>query len=218
MIISDKKKFVFIHIPKTGGTSIEYSLLKYANLRQKIVSYYPTKYLIYLINRSNINLLDNGNKWINGFHRHEKICFLEKDKKYNNYFIFTFVRNPYEWFLSLYTYIKRSKNHKDYQIVKDINLKIFLDYIIEKKFYTQSDYIYSDKYKKKINFIGKIENINNDFNFILKKLKINSKLNHKNKSYNKTYNESLFHDKKFLKKFNDYFNKDFLNFGYKFVN
>ena len=215
MIISDKKKFVFIHIPKTGGTSIEHSLLKYANFRQKLISYYPSKYFFYLINLTNKNLLDNGNRWINGFHRHETINFLLRDKKYfNNYYIFAFVRNPYNWFLSLYNYIKRSKNHKEYQVVKNLTLNDFLDYAIEINMPIQSDYISSDK--NKIDFVGKIENIHNDFNYISKKLKIRSKLNHKNKS-NIKKKEIPHQNKQFLNKFNNYFKKDFLNFNYKFI-
>tara|TARA_B100000963_G_C22562870_1_gene642279 strand:- start:204 stop:860 length:657 start_codon:yes stop_codon:yes gene_type:complete len=215
MIISDKKKFVFIHIPKTGGTSIENSLLKYANLRQKIVSYYPTKYLIYLINRSNINLLDNGNKWINGFHRHETIKYLNKSKKYNSYFKFTVVRNPYSWFASLYNYIQISKRHKLYEIVKNYNLDEFLDLQIKKKIFRQTDYIFNKDAKYQVDRIIKLEKINQEIEILKKKFCIDLELLHLNKS--KTANNIYFQNKESLNKFNKYFEKDFLELNYNFI-
>jgi len=71
MIISNSKKFIFIHIYKTGGTSVSSTLIKYARLIEKIAAFYPTKYLVTIINKI-FGLGDYGNSWINGVHKHAK--------------------------------------------------------------------------------------------------------------------------------------------------
>ncbi|MDJ0582581.1 sulfotransferase family 2 domain-containing protein [Crocosphaera sp.] len=84
MLISDEYKFIFIHIGKTGGTSVEKVLCDYLNLDFKVTKKSP-----------------EGKWW--------KHIWAQGMKKYvgeeiwNNYFTFAFVRNPYDMILSLYS-------------------------------------------------------------------------------------------------------------------
>ena len=69
MIISHTKKFIFVHIYKTAGTSKSKILLPHARFIEKISSYYPSYILIKIINHI-FGLNDLGNKWIKGLHKH----------------------------------------------------------------------------------------------------------------------------------------------------
>ena len=70
-MISHEHKFIFVHINKTGGTSIGEVLKKYSN---------KSKF------------------------KHQSIIDLNKEASSNDYFKFTFVRNSWDRFLSLYKY------------------------------------------------------------------------------------------------------------------
>jgi len=87
MIVNDKEKFVFIHIPKTAGVSL-----------RKVMTG---------------NLVEPKHQYANNI----------KDK-YKDYFMFSFVRNPWERLLSLHTFgVKggwiKHKNFKLWLLKKD---------------------------------------------------------------------------------------------------
>jgi hypothetical protein len=84
MLISHEHKFIFIHIGKTGGTSIEKVLCNFLGIR-----FETTK-------RD-----ENGEWWKHIWAKgmREKVG----PEVWNNYFTFAFVRNPYDMILSLYS-------------------------------------------------------------------------------------------------------------------
>lgn len=89
MVIDEKNKFIFIHIPKAAGTSI-------------------TKFLT--------NNLESAKK-INtrGDTHHSIETFLTDNfitSSLDNYFKFMTVRNPWDWYVSLYEYNKKQKIHE----------------------------------------------------------------------------------------------------------
>lgn len=78
MIISHKKKFIFIHIYKTGGAFVTSLFAPYARFIEKISThYYLTKNIISVINKLG-RLQDEGNNWINGVHKHAKAVELQE--------------------------------------------------------------------------------------------------------------------------------------------
>ena len=95
VLISDKKKYLFIHIPKTGGMTIKKTIinqdkdtkeLENFSLKYNINNYfYISREYHYTYNELKNNLKNN----------------------FNNYYKFTFVRNPYDRLYSTIQYIKK---------------------------------------------------------------------------------------------------------------
>ena len=83
MLLSNKHKFAFVHIPKTGGTSIKAALLPYANAGQ---------------------LHFEGEKVtdLNGYRPHVKIKRGDHPGKLK----FAVVRNPWSWYVSYWKFAK----------------------------------------------------------------------------------------------------------------
>ncbi len=189
--ISDKYKCIFIHIPKTAGTSIESKLGFYS---------------------------DNG---IRGQQDHRTISQIKEEissKKFNDYFKFTFVRNPWARAYSWYKNVLNDKNHKE-------NLGIYSNNYSFKKFLsnhlhnwalkTQMSWIKDEKGKIAVDFIGKYENLNEDFAKICENLKIENKellhlIRGKGSNYIEAYDEKL---KKIVAK---KYAEEIEYFGYKF--
>ena len=216
MIISHTKKFIYIHIYKTAGTSISKVLLPHARFVDKVSSYYPSKILIKIINFL-FNLEENGNKWINGAHKHATAIEIKKyldQKIFKEYYKFALVRHPMDWQVSLYEYIKNTP-HRDQSLAQKITFKEFALREIENKsprqidFLTENGIFIVDKFYK-------FENIDKELEKIFKILNISFKKNtmkHLNKSP-RIKNFYKYYDKELEKSVRDYYSEDFKRFGY----
>ena len=102
MFISETHKFIFIHIPKTGGSTVDKRLSL-----QGIINDNKTKCNLwdYIIKKKGCYDKKNDTV-IQPYHLNYKdIGLLEQDKK--NYFTFSFVRNPYDVFYSSILYCRK---------------------------------------------------------------------------------------------------------------
>ena len=159
MIIDHNKKFLFIAIPKTGSTSIK--------RRFNILKDPPPE-------QNHINL--------------KEVLYLKPETK--NYFKFCFVRNPYDRLVSAYYDLKSSPGHLQwsYPILK---YKNFSEFVVNlkrgpcKKFVhllPQNHFIKTESNNYNIDFVGRFENLENDFKEVERKLNIRHQpLPHKRK-------------------------------------
>ena len=195
MIISDSHNFAFIATTKTGSTSIEKHLSPY-RAEHKIT-----------------HLDGSYNKHCSLKIIYEKFPFIE------DYFKFAIVRNPFDWVVSWYFYRKTRPNKNN---TKNISFKEWLvdenssAYNIEGIGLTLSQYdIITCNKNIKINFIGKFENLQKDFNIICDKIGIpRQELPHVNKSKHKHYTE--YYDEETKQIVAEKYAKDIEYFGYKF--
>ena len=141
LVINHSKKFGFVHIPKTGGTSITH-ILKKSNGTEGIAIHDSTRLL------TNVD----------------------------DYFIFTFVRNPFTRLTSSYFHVCRQEGFVSFgDFIKNINLK-------DMWYFPQSYYINSSRENdNKISFIGKYENFTNDVNYVLKTIGFKYPIPHLNR-------------------------------------
>lgn len=99
MIISDQKEFVFVHVYKTAGTSVTAALIKYANLRYRLVDdFYLTKNVIRLLGKVFHNR-EFKNKFFSPLQKHSStkdIMNYMGEDRYNKCYKFTFVRNSWD--------------------------------------------------------------------------------------------------------------------------
>ena len=146
-VISKKRKVIFFHIAKTGGSSI-YNLLQKNNLDDCILS---NKKLDY--NAKVEYFLDVVDNW-------------------DAYYKFTFVRNKYDQLISLYNYDKILLNGISFEnFIKEHVCKnsIFYpnyDYWIDQYFLTMIDD------KPIFNFIGQFQNYENDLREVCDQINI----------------------------------------------
>lgn len=197
MPITHKYKSIFVHIPKTGGTSIE----KILNI-PLLDNNYLRSHTIF-----NINNVEYAPQ-----HFTSKIL-KEHDlvKPYwNTYFKFSIVRHPYNRVLSEYFWNTKSNNFDIMQYRKwfnDYYANINTDHKL-----SQYDYLYING-NLAVDYVGKFEELLKTFSYIKNKLSIKQDLPHIQKSKNKsTYLNQLTKVDK-AKIFN-LFEKDFLYFNY----
>lgn len=213
-LISDSHKFIYL----CGGKCATGSIINAIKKDKSVQTYVLEK--------------KNKSDW-NKFNKHMPAKIVKKrvgEKKWNDYFKFTFVRNPYDWVSSVFFFhVKRGM--KGYQTPKDGLLKkehirLIVDYCkspIGKRYdntvnmRTQYGFASNINGDIELNYIGKVENIQYDFDKICKKLKIKStQLENRNVSSNKTKSYRDRYTPEARKVVEKYWKQDIKYFNYSF--
>ena len=181
------KKPLFIHIPKAGGTSI----------------------------RGIVRMYNEDEPWFSQWHW----CVTSVPKEYrDSCFVFSFVRNPYDRLLSAHKYLTGGYgNLGDVKFGKTLssNFKYFIKHQLNNNlnwlhFKPIISWLNDD-----IDFIGRTENYQHDFNTICDKIGIpQQQLPHFNKSKHKHYTE--YYDDETRQIVSEIYAEDIERFGYKF--
>lgn len=216
MILSHSKKFVFIHIYKNAGTSIQVALKKWNSLQDNFVlrglrkiaklEIYGLGYM------SRLKMIDSLKT------SHTNIRDLEKylpENLLQSYFKFAFVRNPWSWQVSLYEYAQLNTKHFQHKLI--CNLSNFKDYIrwrVENDANFQTDFIFNDQGHLGVNYLGRFEELEKDFEYCCNYLNIKVTLPKKNVSVKKDYR--YYYDDKTAEIVAQVFKRDIENFGYDF--
>lgn len=153
-MISHHREFIFLHIPKCGGTSIESIFGAWQNDRSK--SYF------------------NVGKNQQHYFLHE---ILNENPNCDHYFKFAFVRNPFARVYSEYRYIKKRKKIKFDLTFPEFCANLDENILLYSYAYHNtllSDYVLDENNKTIVDFIGKLENFQIDFNILCEYLNLNS--------------------------------------------
>ena len=127
MLINEEKKAIYIPIPKTGTKYISEILQKYYGFkeivyeREDIVDFYKNELdLIESLEFYNTKYYSITNK---GILRYFEIENDNEKTEWNDYFIFTFISNPYEKFINSFNFSK-TIDLKDIKLNNDTQNKI----------------------------------------------------------------------------------------------
>jgi hypothetical protein len=200
-MISKKHKATFIHIPKTAGSAIAFVLHKNSfDFAEE-----PP---------NDTTHIKNPAKWTKHRRMHELNAYNQ------NFFCFAFVRNPWDLMTSSYnwwTQNARLKNRKAYgNFLKEKGFSFFIksnSSYINECFHKNEGQLYW--INNKIDFIGKFENLQQDFDTICEKIGIaRQELPHENKTNRKHYTE--YYDDETREIVAQKYAKDIEYFGYKF--
>lgn len=220
MLISYKYKFIFIHNYKVAGSSISLALKDFALQNPTTNNTLNT-----LIEQQSIlgyflNKIANKRSIFPSFNSHDK-AFEIKQKLprniWNDFFKFGFVRNPWDWQVSLYHFMLQDKNHFQHRLIK--KMKSFEEYIewrVNEDKHLQKEFFTDEKDNLIVDYIGKLEYLGRDFHDVCKKIHIppKIKLPHINKSKHKSY-RGYYNDytRELIAK---HFKEDIELFNYKF--
>ena len=181
-MISHKHKYIFVHIPKCGGSSTELSLLEAEGVDcsdANEINQLPEDILsTYFMN--------------NDLAMEPQHYTLEEYPEYfqKEYFCFTIIRNPWEIWVSEY--------HHELRVRKRLGRpKVTFEEFIRKnkgfKYHLRSQ---MDFINQNMDYVGRMESIDSDFMEICDKLGIDAQLKHRNKGkyenhYSEYYNEGI---------------------------
>ena len=207
MLISYHKKFIFVHIFKTAGTSITNSFCKCCF---RPGSTRPSNMMAYLttswkkIHRVAIK-------------KHAKAIeirdLIDKDI-FNSFFKFSFVRNPWDWQVSLYYYILDHPENHGYHATRKMGS--FRNFVFSREAlsFTQTGCLVDEDGKLLVDFVGRFENLEEDFRDVCRRIGMSVDLPHINKSDRSNYRD--YYDSETRELTAKLYAEDIDRFGYQF--
>lgn len=220
MLLSHEKKFVFIHIFKTAGTSVVKVLRPHCRWIDRVVhSRGRTKKAIMLGNRI-LGLQHNGMRHITGYHKFATAAEIREkmgEERFADYFTFSFVRNPFDWAVSGYFHLKRLEGHPLHAAARDLAFPDFIAYQIAQQPRRQLDCLADENERLMVDFVGRLENLENDLAQICHRVQIPFEgAPHENASPGRKRDFREHYDQRSRRMVEDYFAADLDRFGYAF--
>jgi hypothetical protein len=207
MLISRKNKFIFIHIYKNAGTSITKALQPFTVSKLQYITELSLKRVGLITSLS----------W-QPYAGHISASNIIKQigkEEFEEYFSFAIVRNPWDWQVSLYKYMLKNKKHHQHQYI--LSLKDFDEYIkwrCKNEIRLQKKFICDRHDNILVDFVGRFENLENDFQYICSSIGVSTRLPKLNVSNKKNYRK--FYTKELKELVRVAFQADIDYFGYDF--
>ena len=193
----DKHKCIFVHIPKCAGLSVVQSLFGNSGGGHKTIVQYQ---LIFSLS------------------------------EFSTYFKFTFVRNPWDRLVSAFTFLKQggltehdrawaAKNLNSYPdfksfVVNWVSVRNIYSYY---HFIPQHEFLLDPKtHAISVDFIGKFEALERDFEKICKRLDISASLSKQNRTIGREAEYRTYYDPQTRNIVANVYQKDIELFGYAF--
>jgi hypothetical protein len=166
MVINDRRKVIFIHIPKTGGVSVERSIHKALGGDEKI----PYGQLI--------NQPPKIEQSIPGLGLHSMLKDYRRyfGQEINDFYIFSIVRNPWRRMVSHYEYLISTMFNRRVNAYNRLDFPKFVQ-VYKTKLLAYSllegyDTFLKDDYSTQLNKVIKLENINEELPIIGDEIKL----------------------------------------------
>lgn len=175
MIISHRKKFIWVHLPKCAGTSMRELLQTNPIFQADVLPMWHTKRPI---NWKEQYPKVDTNLWTHSSAKEIRTYFDERGYIWDDYFKFVFIRNPWERAVSEYEYYRQIVSKNAYST--DFNASIASmaidqppkNFIMRNKGknWKPHNYFCDDDGKLMVDFVGKVENIEQDFEAVVNKI------------------------------------------------
>ncbi len=179
-MIGTRNKIVFVHIPKTGGSSVAWAL------RKEFDRPNPLQRMLKSLDGRTINRGIYQKSRFQPLPDHAKaIDYLERlGPVYWTMRSVAFVRNPFDLLISLYSYIQQTEIHHDHQAVKGISFKEFILTRCggELSPYRQTSFLLDEQNRCLVSYVGRMENLGTNFQSFCAKVDVQASLSHQNKS------------------------------------
>ncbi len=188
MLISHRRRFIFVHVPKTAGQSVAAAFRPYAD--------HPEQYLA---NRLLGSLAIPLNRCLpykyRRFRKHASAGQLRRQlpsEVYDRYFKFAFVRNPWDRWVSLYHFMRQYPSNHHHKLALGLTFEDFLTTLAWQQKRQQTTFLTDGNGKLIVDYVGRFETLRADFTHICSVLMPAASLGHihrsKHRDYRRYYN------------------------------
>jgi len=208
MQLSHSHKFIFIHVFKTGGTSIRAGLERFLNRPQRRLCNRVRRRLGWALAPDLLATLLPHARAID-------VRAVLPPRVFDSYFKFAFVRNPWDWQVSFYSYILQNPDHHEHTNVSRLrSFEEFIRYRTDRPVWSQKSFVTDEKDGWLVDFVGRFENLQADFAQVCARTRINATLPHLNDSRRADYR--VYYDDRTVAAVREQCREDVECFGYEF--
>lgn len=217
MLISPARRFLFIHVGKSGGTSVRQALLPFSEEPERFRMRRPPR-----MNGGKPNPLYTVWETLLLHPKARDVRQEMTPEVFDRLYRFAFVRNPWDWHVSMYHFILREPAMPQHPVVKALgSFPAYLEWAIATpepyprgitKF--QRDMLTDLDGTLLVNFVGRFETLNRDFAEAARVIGVAATLPHANRSEHRDYRS--YYDAHTRKLVADHFAPDVETFGYVF--
>lgn len=206
MLISDNRKFIFVHVPKTAGTSVKTALKPFSLPR-------PPRWFSLL---RRFGLPRDYRRY--RFPIHTSLAAIEwvvPADIHRGYFKFAFVRNPWDRLVSSYHNIRERPGHPQHRRVQRLpDFNAYVRYEAARGKLHQYRMLVDASGRIGVDFLGRFENLTADFAHVCARLGIEAPLAHANRSNRTAYR--AYYDQSLRELVREQWQEDVENFEYEF--
>ena len=207
MLLSHRYNFIFIHVYKVAGTSLKSVLKKYT---------LPPYESVITKDLQKAGRLPCGNIY-RGHIKAREVRSKLGNETFNSFFKFAFVRNPWDWQVSLYEFMLQREGHWEHDLIKNmVGFEEYIEWRVSKQRVLQKAFVSDKQGNIIVDFVGRYENLQADFQKICARLGIDEEvLPQLNQSDRRDYREYYSERTKHL--IFEHFQEDIELFGYDFA-
>ncbi|HEV2764341.1 MAG TPA: sulfotransferase family 2 domain-containing protein [Pyrinomonadaceae bacterium] len=209
MRISYSHKFIFIHVYKVAGTSISVALQPYCYEPDRIRANRLLKRLGVTppVSHPEFHALD-------GHAGAAEVREALPPVVFNNFFKFAFVRNPWDWQVSLYEFALNRPGHDQHSLFKSFgNFERYLEWRVKEDRHLQKDFLVDESGELLVDFVGRFERIEQDFETVCQRIGVRCRLPYLNHTPHRHY--SAYYTPRAHALVADAFREDIEMFGYQ---
>lgn len=209
MLISDSHEFVFVHIRKAAGTSLR-QILERVSLPKNNSLWYK--------------LLSRGGWAVNypnySFRKHANLIEAERSMpavKFEQYFKFAVVRNPWDRLVSEFEYIKTQPTHSRFKRLSQMDFDTFIEYQAKRPAAHQINALKLKNGELGCDYVGKLETLDESLEVVAKHTGLSFKeLPHINQVKRRDYRS--YFDDELSERVEQLWKEDIKVFNYDFEN
>jgi len=216
-ILSHKHRFLFVHVAKTGGRSINLTLRKRCPRSERFNTHKLNSQVDVLGRRIALEIKPQTTP-----------------EQWHSYFKFAFVRNPWDRTVSMFRHVQsaREMNSKDklrylQEITRRLKIRpdeftfevfvksVLRDRVFDNYHWDKQIHCFTDQDNRNLfDFIGRFENLQQDFDFVCRRINFpQQRLPHHHKSRHDHY--SAYYTKETEQIVGDLYREDVETFGYE---
>ena len=217
MLISHSRRFIFFHVAKTAGLSVRSVLLPYAEE--------PAKFKI---TRPPAQKDGRPNPFFAVWEAlllHATAGDAQKELPtaiFTNYYKFAFVRNPWDWHVSMYHFILNEPTHVRHDLVVSLgSFERYLDWVVATplpypKGATKHQYetLVDSTGHLLVDYVGRYETLTHDFAHVCQQVGLTAQLPHLNRSKHRNFR--AYYNEQSRRIVAEHFATDIHLFGYTF--
>jgi hypothetical protein len=178
-LINEKHNYIYVHVYKVAGQSVKLAL------REWDYRYLP------VIKTPLSKIVESPQAYtFRSIEAHSTAAEIRDylgQEKWDSMFSFSFVRNPWDWQVSLYHFIQINKFNPQRRMVSEMTFDDYIKWRVEEDLHLQGSFIFDRHGKQLVDHVAKLEEIGTEFPKICERIGVQATLPHENRSQHDRY-------------------------------